>query len=462
MNVESERDMNMETRKKGFWRRYRDEYVELMRLGFPVLLTQLGVIVMSFTDTMMVGAYGVEQLAASAFVNSVFLIPLVMLSGLAAGITPLVGALFSTREHAETGRVARAGLQINALVSSVFTLVMGVLYFFLDCFGQSDEILPVARPYFLTLLTTLIPMSLFNAFTQTSNGLTDTRSPMYFILGAIALNIVGNWLLIFGHCGFPELGLTGAGIATAVARLAGLVGIYIMYRRSRRYAPYRATLFGPGHLGRQRVKVWVTSYPVMIQTGVECSLWSVGAVACGWFGKIQLAAFQVVNTIGQLGFMTYMSFGVAVSIRVANYCGLGDERGAGDTTRAGLHLNMVLATLASLVMTLLAHPLIGAFTPDSAVISAAEMFIVPLVLYQYLDAAQLTFINAIRGTSQVKPLLWIALVSYVAVGIPVMMLFALGLDWESVGVYYSFDIALLCAAVLAGLVFRNLKIENRK
>ena len=160
--------------------------------------------------------------------------------------------------------------------------------------------------------------------------------------------------------------------------------------------------------------------------------------------------------------MTYMSFGVAVSIRVANYCGLGDERGAGDTTRAGLHLNMVLATLASLVMTLLAHPLIGAFTPDSAVISAAEMFIVPLVLYQYLDAAQLTFINAIRGTSQVKPLLWIALVSYVAVGIPVMMLFALGLDWESVGVYYSFDIALLCAAVLAGLVFRNLKIENRK
>lgn len=451
--------MNVKSRECGFWHRYRNEYVGLLKLGFPVLLTQLGVIVMSFTDTMMVGAYGVEQLAASAFVNNVFLIPLVMLSGLAAGITPLVGALFTRRDHAETGRVARAGLQINAMVSLAFTAVMGMLYFFLGSFGQPEEILPVARPYYLTLLATLLPMSLFNAFSQTSNGLTDTRSPMYFILGAIALNILGNWLLIFGHWGLPELGLTGAGVATVTARVAGLAGIFTMYRRSRRYAPYRATLFGAGRIGKQRRRVWTTSYPVMIQTGVECSLWSVGAVVCGWFGKIQLAAYQVVNTIGQLGFMTYMSFGVAVSIRVANCCGLCDERGAGHATRAGMHLNMLLATTASVVMSVFARPLIGAFTSDIPVITAATMFIIPLVLYQYLDAAQLTFMNAIRGTSQVKPLLWIALVSYVAVGIPVLLLFAVGFDWQSVGVYYSFNVALLVAAVLAGLVFRRIRIK---
>lgn len=440
----------------GFWSRYRSEYSELLRLGFPVLLTQLGVIVMGFADTMMVGAYGVDELAASAFINSVFLIPMVMLSGLAAGITPLVGALFTRGEHAETGRIVKAGLQINTLISLIFTLIMGVLYFYLDCFGQPEEILPAARPYFITLLTTLLPMSLFNAFTQASNGLTDTRSPMWFVLGAIALNILGNWLLIFGKCGFPELGLTGAGIATSIARFAGLVGIFVMYARSRRYSVYKATLFGKGRVGSQRRLVWVTSYPVMFQTGIECTLWSFGAVACGWFGKIQLAAYQVMNTIGQIGFMTYMSFGVAVSIRVANFCGVGDARGAGLTTRAGWHLNLLLATLASLALWFFSGDVIGLFTPDADVVAAGILFIPPVVLYQYLDASQLTFMNAIRGTSQVKPMLWIALVSYIIVGVPSLLLCAVTLKGESVGVYYSFNIALLSAAVLAYIVFRRI------
>lgn len=434
----------------------RNEYLTLCRLGFPVLLTQLGIIVMSFTDTLMVGAYGVEELAASAFVNSVYLIPLVMLSGLAAGITPLVGALFTREEHYQAGRIARAGLQINLIVSALFTLLMGGIYFLLDKFGQPDEIMYAVRPYYVTMLFTMIPQALFNAFSQTSNGLTDTRTPMWFILGAIGLNIIGNWLLIFGNLGCPRLGLTGAGIATAVARFAGFIGITLMFLRSRRYSLWREGLKSGRTLGNDRHLVWITSYPVMIQTGIECALWSFGAVVCGWFGKIQLAAYQIVNTIGQLGFMTYMSFGVAVSIRVANFTGLRDEHSAVITTRAGIHMNLVLATIASLLMALFARPMLGMFTPDAEVVAAGELFIVPLVLYQYLDATQLTFINAIRGTSEVKPLLWIALISYIIVGAPVLLWFAVGLDWQSVGVYYSFNVALLSAVILAALVFRNI------
>lgn len=438
----------------------RNEYKALFRLGFPVLLTQLGVIVMSFADTMMVGAYSVEALAASAFANNVFLIPMVMLSGLAAGITPLAGALFTKNKLRQTGRIARAGLQVNAIVSLVFTALMGGLFFLLDNFGQSPELLPYIRPYYLTLLTTMVPMALFNTLAQTSNGITDTRLPMYFILGSIVLNILGNWLLIFGHCGLPELGLTGAGISTAVARWLAAAGIILMYMRSRRYAPIREGLTDNSPLAKERRKVWVTSYPVMIQTGIECSLWSFGAVVCGWFGKVQLAAYQIVNTIGQLGFMVFMSFGVAVSIRVANFAGLHEEQRASLAARAGIHINLVLATFASLLMALFARQLLGAFTNDDTVIAAGELFILPLVLYQYLDALQLTFLNAIRGTSFVKPLLWIAIVSYILVGVPCLLLFALGLDMGSVGVYYSFDAALLTAAIYAGIVFKNIKINK--
>ena len=439
-------------------RKYGPEYKELLKLGSPVLLTQLGVIMMSFADTLMVGAYSVEALASSAFVNSLFLIPLVMLSGLANGITPLVGALFSRNMLTEAGRITRAGLQINLLTGALFTVLMGALWFLLHRFGQPDELLPLIRPYFLTLLGTLIPMSMFNAFTQACTGMSDTQTPMWCVLMSIGVNILGNWLLIFGNCGCPELGLTGAGIATVIARVSGLLLIITVFLASSRYAELRKG-WSKGAEGSRRWKVWNTSYPVMIQAGVECSLWSFGAVVCGWFGKIQLAAYQVVNTIGQLGFMTFMSFGVATSVRVANYTGLHDEQGAGTAARAGLHINLVLATIASLLIWLAGPSLIEMFTSDPQVISAALLFILPLVLYQYLDATQLTFINAIRGTSQVKPLLWIALISYIVVGVPCSLVFSELTGWESVGVYYSFDVALLVATILAAIVFKRIRLD---
>ena len=438
---------------------YAKEYATLARLGAPVMLTQLGIILVSFVDTMMVGAYGVDELAASAFVNSLFLVPVVMLIGLAGGITPIVGALFGAGDLRGPGRVARAGLQVNIIVAAIFTLILGVLYFFVDRFGQAEEILPLVRGYYLILLTTVIPMAVFNTFQQTANGLTDTLTPMYMILLGVGVNIIGNWLLIYGNCGFPELGLNGAGIATVIARLTSMTGIIVIFFRRRRYREACSGFAEARHLGKTRRQVWVTSYPVMIQSGVECSLWSLGAVVCGWFGKIQLAAYQIVNTIGQLGFMTYMSFGVAVSIRVANFCGLHDKKSAGISARAGVHLNLVLATVASAIFLLGGRHLLGLFTPDQSVVTAGMAFMLPLVLYQYFDALQLTLCNAIRGTSQVRPLLWIALISYVAVGVPAMLLLARVLGLESVGVYYSFDLSLLSASLIAYRVFTRLPLK---
>ncbi len=433
--------------------KYKEEYGILLRLGLPVLVTQLGVIVVSFADTMMVGAYGVEELAAAAFVNSLFVIAVVMQIGFAQGLTPLVGALFGRGELEEAGKTLHGGVQVNVAVSVGFTVIMGVLYFFLDRFGQPEELLPLIREYYLIVLFTMLPMSVFNTFQQTCNGFNDTQMPMWMILGANVLNICGNWLLIFGHCGMPEMGLAGAGWSTLVSRYAAAFGIVLFFFSRRRYRPYTAGFRSKDSLGALRRRIWTTSYPVMIQSGVECLLWSFGAIVSGWFGKIQLAAFQVVNTIAQLGFMTYISFGTAASIRVANYTGQSDWRGVRRIAFAGLHLNLLLSTFASLVFLLAGHWLVGCFTSDAGVIASAMNLIVPLVVYQYVDAIQLTYCNAIRGTSKVKPLLFISVCTYIVIGLPVLYLFAKVFDWGNVGVYYSFDVALLVASVLATLIF---------
>lgn len=444
------------TRKAGFWKAYKVEYKNLWRLGLPVLVTQVGIIVVSFADTMMVGAYGTEELAAAAFVNSLFMIATVMQIGFASGMTPIIGALYSRGENHRVGATLRSGLQINVLVSIGFTAIMGALYFFLDRFGQPEELLPLIRQYYLIVLMTLLPMVVFNCCQQTANGTTDTATPMWIILGANVMNIIGNYALIYGHFGLPELGLVGAGLSTMTARYAAMTGIVLFILFSRRYRPYvKGLREGSEEAGKIRRTVWATSYPVMIQSGVECFLWSFGAIVSGWFGKIQLASYQVVNTIAQLGFMTYMSFGVATSIRVANFTGLRDVAGMRRITSAGLHLNILLATIASAIFLIGGSRLIHAFTPDPDVVAVALALIPPLILYQYGDAVQLTYANALRGTSDVKPLLWISIVSYIIVGMPLLLLLAKVLEMHNLGVYYSFSGALIVASLLLRKAFNK-------
>lgn len=427
----------------------------LMKLGLPVLITNVGIIIVSFADTMMVGAYGLNELAASAFVNSLFLVATVMLLGFAGGVTPIIGALYGRGDHEEGGKMLRASIIVNLSVSVIFIAVMGILYFFLDYFGQDEELLPIAKEYYLIILPMIFPMALFNCMQQACNGVNDTATPMWIILGCDVLNIIGNYILIFGKFGFPELGLAGAGWSTLIARTAGAIAILIVYIFNSRYSIYWQQVIR-SHSGRGRkMKVWTTSYPLMVQSGVECGLWSFGAVVSGWFGKVQLASYQVMNTIGQLGFMIYMSFGWATSIKVANFTGQKDYSSVRNVTRVGLHIIMILATVSSLVFLFFTDELVGYFTPEPEVIAYSLLMIAPLVLYQYCDGTQLLYVNALRGTSKVKPLLWISVVSYIFVGISFLMLFAVAFDMETIGVYYSFSMALLCAAVLLVLTFRK-------
>lgn len=435
-------------------------YKELGKIGFPVLITQLGIILVSFADTMMVGAYGLNELAASAFVNNLFLVAIVMLLGFAGGVTPLIGALYGRQDHKEGGIMLRAALQVNILMALIFLAIMAIVFLFIDFFGQDPEILPLAKKYYLIIIGSLLPMSVFNCFQQAANGTTDTATPMWIILGSDILNILGNYLLIFGKYGFPELGLAGAGWSTLISRTVGAIAIILIFKLRKRYRVYWDALKTEEAGAARRMKIWKTSYPLMIQSGVECGLWSLGSVVSGWYGKVELAAYQVMNTIGQLGFMIYMSFGWAVSIKVANFTGQEDYQSVRRITSAGLHIVMVLATLASLMFFFFTDYMVHWFTPEPEVVGYAMFLIWPLILYQYCDGVQLTYVNALRGTSEVKPLLWIAVLSYIVVGVPVLLLLAKGFGMETIGVYYSFSAALFTAAFLLVMTFK--KVVRRK
>lgn len=440
--MEEETHVNMTLTRRG-------RYVAILRLGIPILIGQIGHIVVGFADSAMVGHYSTDALAAASFVNNIFNIAILMCLGFTYGLTPLIGALLSSRRDDDIGATLRRGIRINLLFAIALTAAMGVVYLNLDRLGQPDHLLPLIRPYFLIYLATIAATSLFQTFAQTSYAVKSSMMPMWVMLACNVVNIGGNWLLIYGHCGMPELGLIGAGWATFISRWAGVAVIAAIFLVGRRYRPFRHGLLRPVGHGEKARRIFRTSWPVGLQTGLETASFSVAAVMAGWLGANQLAAFQIFVTIGTLGFCLYYGMGAAVSVLVANASSQKDApRQMRAIAGSGYVIILAIATVSSILFLSLGGHLASIFTDDSAVIAMTVSMILPLVAYQLGDATQINFANALRGTANVLPMVWIAFFSYVVIGIPATYVMAFVLGWGIVGIALSFSVSLFTAGAL--------------
>lgn len=428
-------------------RTYFADCLRIIRLGFPVLVSQLGTIVVGFADNIMVGHYSTDALASASFVNNIFNLPMLGAMGFSYGITPIVGALFTNGNREKIGRVFRAAAIANLVLALALMAVMAGVYLLLPHMGQPAYLLPVIRPYFLIFLAGMLPVCLFNAFAQWSYGIRNTAMPMWIMLGTNLLNILGNYILIFGHFGAPEMGLTGAGVSTLAARCLCAVTIVAIFFRASRYRDYalgfrRIAL--PGDFGT----VVRMSWPVALQMSFETGAFSGCAIFCGWLGAIEMASFQIIVVVGMLGFCFYYAIGTATAVLVSNGAGASDARDMRAKAMAGYGVTLLMCAISCLGFSLFARNLIALFTEDAAVIAAACAVIFPLVLYQVADATQINFANSLRGTGNVKPMMWISLVSYVIVGIPSSYLLAFPLGLGLYGIVLSFSVSLFLAAGL--------------
>lgn len=426
----------------------RYSYSKILKLGFPILIGQLGNIMVGFADTNMVGQYSTEALASASFVNNLFNVSIFACVGFTYGLTPLIGALFSQKRDKDIGSLLRTGLWVNGLFALLITAIMGAVYVNIEKFDLPDELLPIIRPYFLIYLAGVLPIAFFNVLAQWAYTIQRTVMPMVIILIANCVNIAGNWLLIRGNMGCPELGLTGAGLASLAARWLCVLMIGGVFLSRNIFAGYRQGFF---HAPRRKgdVKLLnVTSWPVAMQMAFESGSFTAAAIMAGWLGKIPLAAFQVIVIVGTLGFCIYYSMAAAVSVLVSNAAGKGDRRLMRSVAGKGYVIILILATCSSLLFIFAGSDVIRFFSHDSEVISVAVSLIVPLVLYQYGDATQINYANALRGTANVMPMLWIAFVSYVVVGVPATYLLAFPAGLGIYGIILSFSISLFLAAGL--------------
>ena len=445
-----------------FINRYMPHYRSLVSLGLPIVVGQLGTIVLGFADTIMVGHHSMAELAAASFVNTLFMLFIVFALGFSYGLTPIVGQLFGSGDTGRIGTVVRNALAANLMLAAMIVAVLMAVYANIGRLGQPEELLPLMRPYWLVCVASLPFVCVFNCFKQFYDGIGHTKVSMYVLIGGNVLNIVGNYLLIYGALGLPELGLLGAGIATLLSRVVMCLALVAAFFTMRRYRTHRRS-FLSGRVNRADFgRVNAISWPVALQMGMETAAFSLTAIIVGWIGTTALAAHQVMLTLSQLFYMVYYGMAAAVSVRVSYFLGQRDLRAVNATANAGFHIILLVAVAVSVPIFLLRNYVSLLFTDSEDVCRLVGQAILVLIIYQFGDGLQCTFANALRGMASVKPLIWIAFFSYFVVSLPLSWLLGIRLGLGLVGVWAAFPVCLTCAGVLYYSFFRrSLRLKGR-
>ncbi len=439
---------------------YKEHYKETIRLGVPIMLGQLGIIIVGFADNIMVGHHSTDELAAASFVNNFFNLAFIFGMGFSYGLTPIIGGLFANKEYAKAGETLKNSLFINFIIGVLISVCMLLLLLNIDLLKQPEELKPYIIPYYILQLFSVIFAMLFNSFKQFSDGTTDTVTPMWITLGANILNIIGNYFLIYGKCGAPELGLTGAGISTLASRILTLVAFCILFARCSHYKEYLRG-FKNGIVNRMNLSNLVRmGLPVGFQMGVETGSFSLSVIMMGWIGSIALAAHQVLGVITTLGFMVYYGIAAAVTIRVSTFKGWNDFLNIRRASFAGLHLIMGVAMIVVLLIALFRHSMGYLITPEKEVVEMVALLAWSVILYQFGDGLQILFANALRGISDVKYMAYMAFACHFGLALPIGYFCGFLLDWGPIGIWCGFPISLTTLGILLWRRFNILTLNN--
>ena len=424
-------------------------------MGLPIVIGQLGIILVSFVDTFMVSRHGTNDLAAASFVNNMFNLAIIFATGFSYGLTPIVGKLFGKGKRGDAGGMFKNALLSNGTIAALLMLAMWTLYLNIGNLGQPVELLGLMRPYYITLLVSIPFVLLFNAFKQFADGITDTKASMWILLSGNLLNIVGNYLLIFGKCGLPELGLLGAGISTLLSRMAMLAISLIVFFNRKGYREYAIGFWKTGVSRMRQKELFFLGLPIAAQMGMEAASFSLTTIMVGWIGTTALAAHQIMVTVSQLGFMVYYGMAAAVAVKVSNYNGAGDTANIKRAASSGFHLITFMAMITSVLIFALRNDIGTLFTDDTSVVLLVAQLTIPFLLYQFGDGMQCNYANALRGIADVKPMMLFAFVAYFVISLPAGYIFGFVLDFGLPGVWMSFPFGLTSAGVMFYLRFRH-------
>jgi MATE family multidrug resistance protein len=451
------------------FREYLPYYKRNLKVALPVMLTQLGASLVGLFDSIMVGHYATVDLAAVSFSNALFFTVMVFAMGALMGLTPLigiqVGKISDTTDNSdESTRLAESkniisslfqnGMLFTILLSIMTLILLGGCIPFLHCFGQDPAVVEVARPYFILIVISIVPFLFFTFFKQFLEGLGNTSVAMVITLVMNGINILLNWLFIYGNWGCPELGATGAGIGSLVARIGMPICFFVVmyfrrewkeYMTSMRWSKFKASVI------KELTKI---GFPIGVQTLMETIAFTAAFIFIGWISKEALAAHQIANQICDMTFMVILGIGSATTIRVSHQLGANNLHGVRMASNASIHLVLFINTIGAILMIGLRNQIPMLFTEDPEVIAIASKLVVLAGVLQLADGLQVVAASMLRGITDVKIPMFIALFSYTIVCISIGLFLAFPMGMGAVGIWIGFVVGLSVAAICLHIRFR--------
>ena len=445
--------------------KYFTKVGELLRLATPVVLAQLGYIAVQVADSAMVGSYGGESavpLAGVSFGSTIAWVFSFLCMGLSIGLTPIIGELFVQDEKQRMANY----LGTSLLFFPVFGVVCMALQIatepLLYHLGQPVEVVDMALPYYRLRAYCLPFVMIYGSFKQFLEGVGNTKAAMIVTIITNIINILLNYILIFGKCGFEPMGVYGAGLSTLISRILNPILLGGYFVGAKRYREY-LSLFS------RKAKHWSNSLhllkmglPISGQMVLEALAFIVTGIMMGWFGTEAISANQIGNTYGNCTFLMVLSLGSATTICVSHAFGRRSIDEIADVVRSALSMAVIWGIGIISIFVSLRHIMPMMFTENEAVILLASQMLILYGTFQLSDAMQCILVGILRGLQQVRSIAFISFIAYIVINIPVGYFVAFKLDMGAAGLIVGYIVGLTTAAILYGVQVRRYMRYLRK
>ncbi|AKD58307.1 multidrug transporter MATE [Spirosoma radiotolerans] len=430
---------------------YRAEFADTLRLSIPIIIAQLGVVLMGVTDNLFVGRLlGALPLGAAGLANSLSF----LMSSIGVGGLTVVAALVSKANNQSGGpaavnRLFRAGLRVALLLSVLVGGLSVLLAYNFSLFGQTPEVTRLARNFMLILSVSLFPLLVFVAARQLCDGLRYPRVAMAITLSALGVNALFNYVFIKGVGPFPALGLMGSATATLLSRvfMAGAMLVYVY--QAPNFRAYLKKEFNSLPITAEAWTILRLGIPGGLTFFFEVATFSLAVVIVGWLGEAQLAAHQIAINMASVTYMMATGISSAAAIRVSAAVGQASRDGIWRAGIAAFLLSVSFMSITALVFLTASDWLVTLYIRDNPqVMAIAASLVIMAGFFQLSDGVQVVALGGLRGLSDVNVPTLITLFSYWIVALPLSYVLAFPFGMDAVGVWIGLLAGLSIAAVL--------------
>jgi multidrug resistance protein, MATE family len=432
----------------------RQHLRENLTLAYPVMLTNLGHVLMGVTDNIMVGHLGAIPLAAAGLATVVFNVLMLFGVGVSYAITSLVAEADGQNNVSGIVATFRHGLVINLINAFLLVGVVMVGKNILYHINQSPEVVEHTMPFLGIIAFSLVPMLIFQSFKQFAEGLSNTRVALVVIILANVMNILLNYVFIYGHLGSPAMGLIGAGWATFCSRIFMAVAIGAYVYAAPVFRKFRA-VFSIGNYSRSLFqKMLHLGIPSGIQFIFEVAAFDFSLVMMGWLGVQTQAAHMIAINLATISYMTTAGLAAAATVRVGYFFGKKDFTNLRAAAYSLLGLSWVWMSFWTLLFIVGKHWLPGLYVEDESVVAIAATLLIVAGFFQLSDGTQVVCASALRGLQDVKVPSVFILMAYWIIGLPLGYWLCFKQGWGAPGIWIGLLIGLTLTAIAMLMRFR--------